>query len=108
MSGKDHSNEDEYFAKEDIEKHRQARSRAGVQAGQGRSRCAQGPPLDKCPQCGNDLATIKVHSVDVSRCFHCHGTFLDEHSLKKLRTRRARGSTRSSALVKVFKTTGKH
>ncbi len=37
-----------------------------------------------CPKCGMDLHTVIFRGVEIDRCFHCHGTWLDAGELEKL------------------------
>lgn len=76
--------EDEYFAREEIEKrHRLAKQLAE------RRETHEVEALKKahwmhCPKCGNELHTILFRGIAVDRCFSCHGTWLDEGELIKL------------------------
>ncbi len=76
--------EDEYFAREEIEKrHRLAKeieARRGAQEAEELKRAH----WMRCPKCGGELHGIKFRGIVVDRCFHCHGTWLDEDELIKL------------------------
>jgi hypothetical protein len=78
------NSEEEYFAREEIEKrYKLAREVAARQKAADAAALKQAHFM-KCPKCGHDLSTISFRGVDVDRCFHCHGTFLDEGELEKL------------------------
>lgn len=96
------SPEDEYFAREEIEKqHKLARELAAKRAAHEAEALRQAH-WHKCPACGNDLQSIAYRAVTVLRCFHCHGTFLNGGDLEKLAA--PEGPHRLiDALVNVFK-----
>jgi len=76
--------EDEFFARQDAEKRRKLaleRARALKEA-----ELAQLKALHfmHCPKCGFQLEPISFHGVQIERCYHCGGTFLDEGELEAL------------------------
>jgi len=76
--------EDEYFAREEIEKqHKLAKQLAGQRAHH-EAEALKAAHWHKCPNCGNDLQTITFKGAAVERCFHCHGTWLHAGGLEKL------------------------
>lgn len=78
------STEEEYFAREEIEKKRK------LALEQSRSLAAQQKEelkklhYMKCPKCGMDLHSVKQGDVDIETCFNCHGIFLDAGELERL------------------------
>jgi hypothetical protein len=38
----------------------------------------------KCPKCGFDLESVVYRGVTIDKCYHCHGTWLDEGELERL------------------------
>jgi hypothetical protein len=98
--------EEEYFAREEIEKkHRlaflQAEALAAMQKEELRLL-----HLMKCPGCGMDLHTLKQGPVDVAMCFHCQGVWLDKDQLQQLMARPAHESGAvMRAVLNIFKTT---
>lgn len=78
------STEEDYFAREDIEKrYKLAREQAAKQQAAESEALKQLHHM-KCPKCGNDLSTFSYRGVDLDRCFHCNGTWLDAGELEKL------------------------
>ena len=76
--------EDEYFAREDVEKKRKlAFAQHQTLAGQEREALKKLHHM-KCPSCGLDLHAVRHSSVEVDTCFNCHGVFLREGQLEKL------------------------
>jgi uncharacterized protein len=78
------STEEEYFAREEIEKKRKlALDQSKSLAAQQREDLKKLHWM-KCPKCGLDLQTVKHGSVDIETCFNCHGIFLDAGELGRL------------------------
>ena len=100
--------EDEYFAREEIEKHYKLARELAARTAQEEADARRAAHYMKCPNCGNDLNTVKLHGVDVARCFYCHGSFLDEASFEKLAQTKEEGPHRIiDAIVNVFQRPGK-
>lgn len=102
MPDKPSTPEDDYFAREDVEK----RYRIAKEL-ESRQRAEEAEKLRlahymKCPKCGHDLETIRYRDVEIDRCFHCSGTWLDAGELEKLAG--AEGEHKVlSAIVNVFR-----
>ena len=78
------SQEEEYFAREEIEKKRKlALRQAEETAAKERERLKQLHHM-KCPKCGMDLQAIAKGKVEVDTCFNCHGVWLDAGELEQL------------------------
>ncbi len=78
------STEEEYFAREEIEKKRKlAIQQAQALAEQQREALKQQHHM-KCPKCGMDLQALHRGKVEVDTCFNCHGVWLDAGELDRL------------------------
>ncbi len=78
------STEEEFFAREEIEKMRKlAIQQSQSMAAQQREDLKKLHYM-KCPKCGMDLQTLKHGNVDIDTCFNCHGIFLDAGELEQL------------------------
>ena len=78
------STEEEYFAREEIEKKRKlALQQAEEMAAKQREDLKKLHHM-KCPKCGMDLHTLQKGSVELDTCFNCHGVFLDAGELERL------------------------
>jgi hypothetical protein len=78
------STEDEYFAREDIEKLRKAahdRAKALEQASRDELKALHHM---HCPKCGMDLQTVQFRGIEIDRCFNCGVTVFDQGELEKL------------------------
>ena len=77
-------NEDEYFARQDLEKKKQwAKENAARMAAAEREKLKQTHYM-KCPKCGSDLHTVELHGISVDTCATCHGTWLDAGELEQM------------------------
>lgn len=80
--------EDEYFAREDIEnKRRLAKQTAEKLAAEERAKL-KALHYMHCPKCGMELKTLDQGKVQVEACFNCHGVWLDKGELEQLMEQR--------------------
>lgn len=78
------ANEDEFFAREEaLKKQKLALEQTHAMLEKERGELKKLHWMH-CPKCGLELHTIKFRGVDIDRCFHCHGTWLDAGELEKL------------------------
>ncbi len=100
MSTKSPSNEGEFFAREEaLKKQKLALEQAQALREKEREQLKELHWMH-CPKCGLELHTITFHGVEIDRCFHCHGTWLDAGALEKLAVRESeqKGAVVSSIL----------
>jgi uncharacterized protein len=73
MTDKIRRNEDEYFVKQDAEllRHQRELAEAAARDAERRSH------FMKCPKDGYDLTSSTYHGVQIERCPHCGGMWLD-------------------------------
>jgi hypothetical protein len=84
MPVKPSSNEDEYFARQEVERRRKAaEERTARLAVEERERQRTLHHM-KCPKCGMDLEEITFDGVVVDKCFQCGGFWLDEGELEAI------------------------
>ena len=84
MLDKPSREEDEYFAREDVEKKRKlAYQQAQVMAEQ-QKEALRTLHYMKCPKCGFDLHAVLYKGLTIDKCFHCGGTWLDAGELEAL------------------------
>ena len=77
-------NEDEYFAKQELERRKKwAQEQAVKMAAEEKERLKQAHWM-KCPKCGMDLQEIALHGVKVDQCANCGGIFLDAGELEQI------------------------
>lgn len=55
-----------------------------------------------CPKCGQQLETIIIHKVEVDRCFHCDGIWLDDGEFEKLVSDEKSKKGILSSMIKIF------
>ena len=98
-------NEDDYFAREEIEaKRKLALQQSRETAVQQREELKKLHYM-KCPKCGMDLHTLKQGNIEIDTCFNCHGVFLDAGELDQLINRHGHeGSGKvMGAILNLFK-----
>jgi hypothetical protein len=76
--------EDEWFAREELEKKQQLSRQQAAQLAETEKQALQTLHFMKCPKCGFDLHTVKYGTIDVDTCFNCHGVWLDAGELEQL------------------------
>lgn len=96
--------EDEYFAREEIEKkHRLAMKQAEELAEKTKEELKRLHYM-KCPNCGMDLHALKKGSLEIETCFHCRGVWLDEGEMEKLQSHSLHESGAvMKAILNIFK-----
>ena len=83
--------EDEYFAREDIEKKRRLALEQAQQTAAAEKERLKKLHFMRCPKCGMELQAVKEGEVEIDTCFNCHGIFLDAGELEKVAEQRRRG-----------------
>jgi uncharacterized protein len=73
-------NEDEYFAKQNLELLREHRARLDRE----RAKSEQAQQTLKCPKCGSALVEQEHHHVKIDVCPTCRGVWLDAGELEQL------------------------
>jgi hypothetical protein len=76
-------NEDEYFAKQELERRKKWAAEQSAKMAEGEQEKAKQAHWMKCPKCGWDLQEISLHGVKVDQCAHCGGIFLDAGELEQ-------------------------
>lgn len=82
-------NEEEYFARQEFERRKQAAAdrQARIQVEEREREKAL--HYMKCPKCGMQLEEISFGDVQIDECFNCGGMFLDKGELEKIRQKDA-------------------
>lgn len=83
-TGKPSAQEDEYFAKEQVEKLRKLALERQRKLESAEKEAQKARHFMRCPKCGDELHTIHFRDIDVERCFACGGTWLDQGELEKV------------------------
>ncbi len=94
MTDKPSKNEEEYFARRDMELLERQRARARAEA----ELAERKTHYMKCPKDGYDLTTVEFHGVQIDRCSHCGGLWLDPGELDAI----AKHEDRPGLLGRVF------
>ena len=93
--------EDEYFAKQDIERKRKLALERKKELEEAERERLKEKHWFRCAKCGMTMETIVFRGVEVERCFGCGGTYLDQGELEKLA---GKESTALKSIVGLFKT----
>ncbi len=103
-SNKPSSTEEEYFAREEIEKKRKmALQQAEEMAAKQRDDLKK-LHFMKCPKCGMDLQTLSKGKVEIDTCFNCHGVWLDAGELDQVLAQGSESSGKvMGAVLNLFK-----
>lgn len=81
-------NEDEYFARQNLEKIQEMRQKLDAE----RKKAERTAHFNKCPRCGGDLAEHHSEHVKIDECPDCGGIWLDKGEFEQLqRVNRSRG-----------------
>lgn len=76
--------EEEYFAREEAAR----RQREALEQTRHMEEAERKQRKDlhymKCPKCGMDLQTTLFRGVQIDKCYHCHGMWLDESEIEQL------------------------
>jgi hypothetical protein len=95
--------EEEYFAREEIEKKRKlALEQSAAMEAKRRDELKQ-LHFMKCPKCGMDLQSLKEGPVEVDTCFNCHGVWLDQGELEHLLKSHPGEGKWTKAVLNLFK-----
>ena len=78
------SPEEEYFARENAEKLRKLAAEQKANLAVSEAEALKRAHFMRCPKCGMELKTINFKGMELDRCFHCNGTWLDSGELEKL------------------------
>lgn len=78
------STEEEYFAREEIEKKRKLALQQSESLAAQQRESLKALHYMKCPKCGLDLHTLQRGDVEIDTCFNCHGVFLDAGEMERL------------------------
>ena len=76
--------EEEYFAREEIEKKRKLALKQAEELQAKQREDLRKLHHMKCPKCGMDLHTLEKGKVQVDTCFNCKGIWLDAGELEAL------------------------
>jgi uncharacterized protein len=97
------SNEEDFFAREEIEKKRKLALKQQDELAVKQREELQRLHHMKCPRCGLDLHTLTKGKLEIDTCFNCHGIWLDAGELEQLRNLNEQSGTWMGAVLNLFK-----
>ena len=78
------STEEDYFAREEIEKKRKLALQASEELKTKERETLKKLHWMRCPKCGMELQTLSKGKVEIDTCFNCKGVWLDSGELEQL------------------------
>lgn len=84
MPVKPSDKEEEYFAKEEIQRRLKAQAEKTLRLAEEEKQRLRELHYLHCPKCGNKLEEAVIREVTVDMCPGCHGIFLDAGELEKI------------------------
>lgn len=81
--------EEEYFAREEVERRRKMAAERQAQIQEEERQRHRTLHFMRCPKCGMDLEEIAFGDVLVDKCFSCEGMWLDKGELEKIQAKEA-------------------
>ena len=82
--GKPSNEEEEYFAREEANRLHALAVEKKRQTEQAEAERLKKLHFMHCPKCGFELHTLQFKGLQIDRCFHCGGTWLDAGELEKI------------------------
>ena len=76
--------ENEYFAKLEYERRKQALAEQAASTGDSASPGPAAPIAFRCPKCGADLIEVTYKGVEIDKCSSCAGLWLDCGELEQV------------------------
>ena len=84
MADKPSNQEEDYFAREEIEKKRKLALKQAEELAAKQKAERKALHFMKCPKCGMDLTTLEKGKIEVDTCFSCGGVWLDAGELEAI------------------------
>ena len=101
MPVKPSEKEEEYFARQELERRRQIANEGKAARLEEESERRRLLHFMRCPKCGSELQEVAFGDVRVDKCFGCEGLWLDNGELEKFQAKEGGFATR---LLNVFRT----
>lgn len=79
--------EDEYFARQELERRRKLAEEQRARLQQEEREKARALHFMKCPKCGMQLEEIEFGGVRIDKCFGCEGVWLDKGELESVQSK---------------------
>lgn len=95
--------EDEYFAREEIEKKRKLALEQSRQTADAEKERLKALHHMHCPKCGMQLQTVKEGQIEIDSCFNCGGVWFDQGELQSLLAQRERAAPVMEAILNWIK-----
>ncbi len=97
------TNEDEYFARENLEKVRKLALEQSKLLQREEKEALKKLHWMHCPKCGMELQTVEFKGVEIERCFSCGATVFDHGELEKLGLTESKGGAVMKSILNLFR-----
>jgi hypothetical protein len=84
MPVKPSENEEEYFARLEMEQRRKREEESKKKFAEEEKKRLKELHFMRCPKCGMELSEIDYKGIRIDKCFHCEGVWLDEGELEAI------------------------
>jgi hypothetical protein len=96
MNVRPSANEEEYFARQELERRREMERERQIKERESERTLH----FMRCPKCGTKLTEVTVGDVCIDKCFSCEGLWLDRGELDTLRRDESSFLTRFLGIVR--------
>ena len=86
MPAKPTEQEDEYFARLEFERQRNALDERGARAADDERQRVLSVVRGRCPKCGAELIPVPYRGIELDKCSRCQGVWLDVGELDHVAT----------------------
>jgi ribosomal protein L37AE/L43A len=84
MPGKPSEQEEEYFARQEFERRKQALVTRAQSASEEAKKQEAAVAQYRCPKCGAELVMVSYQGIDIDKCSQCQGVWLDCGELEQV------------------------
>jgi hypothetical protein len=84
MPVKPSESEEEYFARQEYERRKQALADQSSRAAEEERQRVLAVARERCPKCGAPLVVVHYRNVEIDKCSRCGGIWLDMGELERL------------------------
>lgn len=84
MPGRPSEQEEEYFARQEFERRKQALAAHAQSASEETQKQEAAVAQHRCPKCGAELVMVPYKGIEIDKCSQCQGIWLDCGELEQV------------------------
>lgn len=84
MSGRPSEQEEEYFARQEFERRKQALATRAQSTSEEANKQRAAVAQYRCPKCGAELVMVPYKGIEIDKCSQCQGIWLDCGELEQV------------------------